>query len=441
MMREILSPPAGAPTDTGPEARTAATGAAPDAAPDAAHAGNSAETPTAMDSAYAPRAAYNRGTPWLGVFTAIPRGWRGSSPIGPQTVSYRALQRAARRAGMRLVVFTPEGLRPATRQVVGFRWSRRRQQWVRLVAPLPHVVYNRVPRRETEAEAHVQWAMRYLQGRGIPMFNPRFLDKWEVYRVLSRHPQCRPHLPPTVLLDDDLNVAEALDAWREVVLKPVAGSLGRGVIFISVAGREPGYRFNAHVGRRHIKGTLRTVAELRRFIRRHVRRRPYLMQQAVDRVRYHGRPVDIRALVQRNSHGEWVLTGMGARVAGAGRVVTHVPQGGSRTSVDQALAPSFTPAELAAVKELAAQTGIQAGRALVHGTGELFGELSLDLAVDRQGRVWILECNAKPFQFDEPRIRRVARRHLVQFAHYLVTNSPGRPGSGRPAAVMEEPEG
>lgn len=372
-----------------------------------------------------------RGGPWLGVFTAIPSRWRGSTPIGPQTISFRALQQSARQAGMAMVVFTPEGLRPGLGYVVGHRWSHRRRRWVRLTAPLPDVVYNRVPRRETEADAHVQWALNYLGRQGIPLFNPRFLDKWEVHQVLSRDAACRTHLPATQLLDRDEDVVKALDRWQALVLKPAAGSLGRGVIFLGPARGRPGIRMNAHLGRRHVRGQYKDGAAALHSLRRHIYRRPYLIQQAIRRVNFKGRPVDIRALVQRTGTGEWSLTGMAARVAGWGRVVTHVPQGGTRTSAEHALAPSFGPAAMDRVKDTVHQVSLQAGRALNTGTGELFGELSLDLAVDRQGLVWILECNAKPFRFDEPSIRRTAHRNLVDFAYYLVANH------GAPAAPVQ----
>ena len=44
---------------------------------------------------------------------------------------------------------------------------------------------------------------------------------------------------------------------------------------------------------------------------------------------------------------------------------------------------------------------VAAGRRLERLSGKLFGEFSLDVAVDVAGRIWILEMNAKPFRFDE----------------------------------------
>ncbi|MEX2356143.1 MAG: YheC/YheD family protein [Thermaerobacterales bacterium] len=337
--------------------------------------------------------------------------------MGPQTISYKSLQRAARDLGMHMMVFMPDGVRPAHASVAGYWWSVRRRRWIRRRFPHPDVVLNRVPRRETEALPAVQRTLTFLQRAQIPLFNPRFLDKWEVHKILSADPLSVRYVPPARLVNGVREVLAALEEWQAVYVKPVAGSLGRGVIYVERGSR--GYRYYTSSGRRHRRGKRRDARGLALMLKRMMRKRCYIAQKAIERVRYEGRPVDIRALVQRDHQGQWVLTGMAARVAGIGRLVTHVPQGGSRMSFDRALSGGFAPDQRVGLKHVIADAAVRAGEALELGTGDIFGELSLDLALDLNGAVWILECNAKPFRFDEPVIRGTASRRLVRFARYL----------------------
>ena len=48
-------------------------------------------------------------------------------------------------------------------------------------------------------------------------------------------------------------------------------------------------------------------------------------------------------------------------------------------------------------------------------TGNNHGELSMDIGLDAKGHPWIFEINSKPAIFDEPSIRRVARKRLLNY--------------------------
>src|SRR5690606_15308905 len=134
--------------------------------------------------------------------------------------------------------------------------------------------------------------------------------------------------------------------------------------------------------------------------------RQYLVQQAVPLLTVKGRPFDVRALVQKEHDATWRITGMAARIAGPGQITTHRPRGGSRARLDPLLRSLFPQSDRAeTVKRDLQRVILHAAEVFDRETGEVHGELSMDIGIDREGHPWIFEINAKPAIFDEPSIR------------------------------------
>lgn len=351
----------------------------------------------------------------LAILSAVPAGYRGRRPFGPQTISFRAVTEAAAEVGMGCVVLTPSSVTPAG-GLRGWRWSDGRWRPT-VLRRLPDVVYNRVPRRSLERQPEVRRFFAWLAVHQVPVFNPGFLDKAQLYYALAADPEARLCIPPTRVVYGPDDIRRVLGDWETVVLKPVNGCLGRSVLVLESrpggvlcrpGGRGPGPR-----GRfRSVNGLLARVPALGRPGR-------WLVQRAVDRLTWHGRPADVRALIQRRPDGAWAVTGMAVRVAGHGRFVTHVPQGGSRLPLESLLARLPAGPVRDGARRALDHACLAAAKAVEAWVPGIWGELSVDLALDRQGRAWVLECNAKPMRFDEPDIRRRHFRGLASFARAL----------------------
>lgn len=354
----------------------------------------------------------------LGILTAVPGGW-SRSPVGPQTVSYKALQRAGKSLGVRVLVFRPRDVDWRAHRVVGWIWSARGRRWRKIRSPMPDVVYNRVPRRSLEQAGPFQACTRRLVNRGVTLFNPGFFDKRWVYDVLAGDPRSTGHLPPTSRVHSGGDVLWALEQWHSVFVKPVHGTRGRGLLYLHGGPRR--VHFHATGTGRHRTGSM-TLRQLMPTLNRLIRRRPYVVQSAVDRARYRQRPFDVRTLVQRGPEGEWLVTGMAGRVAGRGCLATHESQGGFRAPLDPVLRETF-PSRVECIRQGLEETALGAAQALQQASSSLLGEMSIDLTLDREGHVWILECNSKPMRFDERGIRHRHHLYLLHYARHLA----GRP--------------
>lgn len=356
--------------------------------------------------------------PVIAVFTSSSKR-RSSRPFGPLSSRFRKLIEQSRQMGALAFVFTPRGIRWSRRSIVGYTWigSGKSGRWIRGVFPFPNVVYNRVPTRKAERRPKVNRARkRLLEEPDLHFFNPQFLDKWEVYQVLMPNSKINAFLPETSQCRRTKDLIPFLKEHRHVYLKMAGGSLGNGTAKVDLESngrmRWRATKKGRGMASRMLKGTGALSSELRRLRRG----RTYLMQQAISLLRVNGRPFDIRALVQKDLDEGWRVTGMAARIAGKGQITTHRPRGGSRAKLAPLLNVTFNDKERArqVLQELQ-RVIILAAQAFDQATGGRHGELSMDVGLDQDGRPWILELNAKPAIFDEPAIRRVARKRLLRY--------------------------
>ncbi|MGI6083570.1 MAG: YheC/YheD family protein [Limnochordia bacterium] len=340
-------------------------------------------------------------------------------PFPGRTRTFQEMSRVARKQGVEIVVFSPRGVDKRRSRVLGWSFVPGRG-WGQSYHPLPPVVYNRVANRRAEGRARVQNLLSWLKARGVIVFNPRFLDKWEVYEALQADPAVKQNVPETLLYTDPGQALDALRRWGVVFCKPRRGSLGTGIAALKLI--RPG---RVSISRNGVKAGTRVLQVssprgVHHWVEQYLRPYRYCLQKGVDLATVQGCRFDIRTLVQKDEHGLWRFTGAAARVAGRGQLTTHVPRGGRRMPLRTALRYALREPQKAEEKmrELA-ELAQAAAACLERHYGELYGEFSLDVGLDSDARLWILEANAKPFRFDEADIRRRGFERLIAFARYL----------------------
>lgn len=372
------------------------------------------------------RAAYKTGTlsfgPLIGVLISRDDPSHPEKPFGSITMFCKELVDASRSQGALVCFFTPEHIHPTMTHLNA--WVHSSIGWHQTTLPIPDVINNRLLSRKSENKDSMQAFMKEVKSRyNAHVFNEKFLDKPEVFDALANDTKLAHHLPESHLLRNYNTLKMMCSRYATVFLKPARGSLGKGIIRIS---RLPDNTYQAMYST--VNGSKRqsfsSLMRLYTSLASKMKSNRYQLQQGLTLMENGGRPVDFRALVQKNSSGKWTLTSIVARTASTQHFVSNLARGGTLSTVKEAIARSNLP--LTARQDIFVrlqQVSLDIARGIETHIPSHFGELGVDLAVDHNGSVWLLEVNSKPSKNDntplkENKIRPSVRR-MVEYCRYL----------------------
>ncbi|ASS75545.1 hypothetical protein CIG75_11480 [Tumebacillus algifaecis] len=317
-------------------------------------------------------------------------------PIGGRTSLLGDFVRASRELNVLCYVFNAADVNFSAGTVSGVTMTGPpgRETWTFGRFPLPEVVYNRVPHRRAETLPDVKRCKERLERMGVPMFNERFLNKNEMYRWLSGDKRSSTYIPET----ERMRTADGLQRFclkhQLIYLKPTGGSLGMGIY--QVERDKQGYLVRYKREKNHVTTRFVNAEAVLQFVRRRSHpKSTYLMQQGIRMMEYQGRKTDFRVHLHKNSVGAWEAAGIGAKVAGSTSVTTHVHNGGRVVAGDKVLRAWYGE-RAEQMKARIVEVSIRVAdviQGLLKGES---GEFGLDVALDKDGQVWVFETNAKP---------------------------------------------
>ncbi|HZG58455.1 YheC/YheD family protein [Paenibacillus sp.] len=373
------------------------------------------------------RASYRSGSqtmsvgPVIGVLMSRASPQDTNRPFGDTTAFCRELVAAAKKEGAFVYFFTPADIGSSHGTISGWTYDK---GWKQGVFPMPDVLHNRLTSRKYENMESVQTLFREAKSRyGTKVFNEKYLDKTEVFAALKQEPSLQRYLPESHAFTG-YDVLKAMAAKHRILFfKPVRGSLGKGII--RIARTETG-GYACHYS--ETNGTRRlaypSLAKVYAAVSPRLKKQKYQIQQGLQLAAVDGRPIDFRALTQKGSTGEWDVTSVVGRIAGPNHFVSNLAKGGTIATMKDAILRSNLPngrrgSAMTALRKAA----VDIAKGVDKTIDAHFGELGVDLAVDRGGRVWLLEVNSKPSKNDntqltEGKIRPSVKR-LVQYARYL----------------------
>lgn len=355
--------------------------------------------------------------PLIGVLLTRAHPAQSDRLFGSVTTFCRELVEASQSFGAFVYFFTASNIDPGSGQLEGWTYSGR---WRKSHFPVPDVIYNRLTSRKAENRPSVQHFMREVKAQhGTLIFNEKYLNKSEVFDALRHNTALTKYLPESHSFKNFLMLKSMSAKYSVVYLKPVAGSLGKGIIRVIRSG---GGSYMCHLT--SMTGTTKqsfsSLAALFSTISGKLKQRHYQIQQGLQLIEIDGRPVDFRALVQRGGTGEWAVTSIVARIAGNNHFVSNLARGGTLSKVREALEKSNLGSGMRkTVSSQLRKAAVELAGGIADSIKGHFGELGLDLAVDTNGRVWLLEANSKPSKNDgTPLIEGSVRPSVKAPIHY-----------------------
>ncbi|EGL17300.1 MULTISPECIES: YheC/YheD family protein [unclassified Paenibacillus] len=214
------------------------------------------------------------------------------------------------------------------------------------------------------------------------------VGKMKKYKVMLKYPVLRPHLPKTRWFTKS-RTKRMLRTYSSVFIKPNHGSGGSGII-----------RVKRLKKRYEVRSASRRKVVRSRFLFKAIQsyRKPghqYLVQKGLRLAKYHGSIFDIRIYLQKPK-GKWVISGVVARVAAPRKYVTNYLKGGHAVSLNRALYSLFKHNRTKTNAYFRRISKLSLIIAKTINKRHAVRELGVDIAIDKKGRIWIIEANSRP---------------------------------------------
>ncbi|MBO8158426.1 YheC/YheD family protein [Thermosyntropha sp.] len=361
--------------------------------------------------------------PIIGILTAsIPN----KPEFGPKSTQAELiyLSKIGQKMQAQIFIFTPTGINWAAKTVKGYNYKENSGGsgvWTASTYPLPDVIYDRISSRKSESNYNnTREKLKKLAFSSY--FNPSFLNKWDVHQILFNNPELRPYLPETKLLDKE-NLEDMLKKYKVIYAKPVDGSLGRKIIRITVDEKKQTLKYTVYV-RGKFNGQATDATDFIKKTEKNREGKTYIIQQGIDMANYKGSVFDLRIIYQKDRHGEWRISKKFVRLAPKGSSLSNMSRGGKAETSKKILKYFFHRTELIEAKnqEISALCHAVAITMEQSGTG-IYGELGLDIGIDKKGKIWLIEVNSKPRKTTETELSMTIVKNTfkrpLEYATYL----------------------
>ncbi|MCU9612534.1 YheC/YheD family protein [Caldibacillus lycopersici] len=357
--------------------------------------------------------------PIIGIFTAGFTTYP-QSPIGNRSYSFSKLISGYERIGVLPVIFGIQHIDWKKGLIDGFFFHE--GEWRRLEVPIPNVIYDRLPNRKVEnlqmiQELKSKLAEEYI----IPWYNPGFFNKLDIYKKLVKRRESAQYLPKTIPFHNINSLKQMLEEFGYVYVKPINGSLGKGVLQIRQTNDNKYYcRYRDEEGNNRLMKIASIPGIIQRLFSKGEHEK-YIIQQGISLMEVNHHFADFRIHTNKGLDGEWKVTAIGCKVAGDGSPTTHLYSGGSVLTLEEIFPVKEIRTEK--LKHLVAAV-IRLSKDLEKQFDGVLAEIGFDIGMDEKGNIWMFEANSKPGRaiFSHPKIRRYERythRLVLSYAVHL----------------------
>ncbi|MED1470289.1 YheC/YheD family protein [Bacillus salipaludis] len=297
-------------------------------------------------------------------------------------------------------------------------------KWVPNKLPLPDVVYNRIHSRKREKSSQFGRFREKLDQLKIPIFNDRFLSKWDVYEQLIQENSLHSYIPETKIFTKE-NFEEFAQKYDMVFIKPIHGSQGKNIFRLTHG--ENGYSLKTSIKAVSNKilanDSLENIYKQIKMIQGN---RIYIIQQGIHLMMRESCPMDFRALCHKNIGNNWSVTSLVARISHEEEFVSNIAKGGRIMKPLLALSTGIEKEKTSKIILQMKKLSIDTATTISQYSPGITGELGIDIGVDNDGKLWLIEVNSKPSKNFEDGNRKIrpSAKAIIRFCTKLTFEPP-----------------
>lgn len=315
---------------------------------------------------------------------------------------------AAKMEGVNFFYFTPSRVNLKQKRINGLFYEN--GKWIEREVGYPNVIFNAGGTLTTKQDEIVD-----ILQEEIPFTSHPIGDKISVYKRIKKSGQFTQYLVPSEKLVDDTTIFLYLDKYKSIIIKPLAGAKGEGIIYAEKKDKNfllKTVEMEHHYSKRELKEWIVELLQLDET---------YLVQPFIHSKTKTGLSFDLRLHVQKDGQGKWKLTAIYPRIANSG-VVSNLSIGGYTSYLPDFLKQQFEN-EFYNVQRYLEVFAIQFSTHFDSLYDEPLDELGIDVGLDENQKIWIYEVNWRPgtpvlFYLEAD----VAKR-TIEYAVYLAQQS------------------
>jgi hypothetical protein len=230
---------------------------------------------------------------------------------------------------------------------------------------------------------------------GIKKINPIYaFNKGDLYEQLNQDENLRPFLPPTENVENMNEIKSMIRKLGKVYVKARRGRKGTQVMRIEKQTNNS-YLYSYSILGRLVRKKVIGLESLEKAINAFFGNKKVIVQQAIDLVTVSSnRLVDFRAELQRNKQGKIDIVGICVRIGRKDSPITTHSEAFRYDTYLKKLFPSYSIPRINALKNKIKAFLVDVYLGVEKQNGK-FGEIGIDFAVDKKGKIWLIECNAQ----------------------------------------------
>ena len=287
-------------------------------------------------------------------------------------------------------------------------WRYDNGKWIQQQRDLPDIIINsKSPKNDKQK--HI-WS--YLKDR-CQFTSYSVGNKLNVYQKIIEGKQFSHNVIPFFILDKGEEIFNHFQNQKKLVIKPIKGSGGKGIIFIENITTSHFLVLNGNHNETLEKNELILYLDHLLVTNR------YMVQPFIKSSTKEGLVYDIRLYVQKNGRGEWETALIYPRISANRKMISNISSGGFRGELLPFLIEEFGD-EYFNMKRLLEHFSIRFSQHFESLYNHKFDELGIDIGIDENQKLWIYEVNWRPGS--KHRDLDVAIK-LVQYAVYLANRN------------------